>query len=109
MLEPERFTNREVGAKWDALPGLALTGALFRLDRTNTSAPDPCRPAKVVQTGAQRTTGWEMGLSGEVTPAWQVAGGWSAQRGDDREPHVGRGAGATVPLVPHRTLSLWNR
>jgi catecholate siderophore receptor len=40
-LEPEQFTNYEVGAKWDVLPNLALTSAIYRLDRTNTSAPDP--------------------------------------------------------------------
>ncbi|HEU0055132.1 MAG TPA: TonB-dependent receptor, partial [Longimicrobium sp.] len=71
-LEPERFTNREVGAKWDVRPGLQLTAAVYRLDRTNTSAPDPDDATKVVQTGEQRTTGWELGGSGNVTQAWQV-------------------------------------
>ena len=65
-LEPEQFTNYEVGAKWDVLPNLALTSAVFRLDRTNTSAPDPGDPTRTVQTGEARTTGWELGVNGSV-------------------------------------------
>ncbi|AHG91573.1 TonB-dependent siderophore receptor [Gemmatirosa kalamazoonensis] len=108
-LEPERFTNREIGAKWDARADLALTAAAYRLDRTNTSAPDPSDPAKVVQTGAQRTTGMELGVTGNVTRAWQIAGGLAAQRARIVSTTSAAKAGQTVPLVPRRTLSLWNR
>ena len=48
-LEPERFTNQELGAKWEVRPNLMLTAALFRLDRTNTAAPDPADPARLVR------------------------------------------------------------
>ncbi|MCX7195177.1 MAG: TonB-dependent siderophore receptor, partial [Proteobacteria bacterium] len=34
-LEPEKFKNVEIGAKWDVQPNLALTTAVFNLDRTN--------------------------------------------------------------------------
>jgi catecholate siderophore receptor len=108
-LEPEQFTNYEAGAKWDVRPGLALTAALFRLDRTNTSAPDPNDASRIVQTGSQRTTGVELGASGNVTDAWQVAGGFSAQRAKIVSTTSAAKAGARVPLVPSRTLSLWNR
>jgi catecholate siderophore receptor len=108
-LRPERFTNREVGAKWDAGAGLALTAAAYRLDRTNTTAPDPANPALTVQTGAQRTTGVELGATGEVTPRWQVAGGFVAQRAEITSTTTAAAAGATVPLVPARAASLWNR
>jgi catecholate siderophore receptor len=108
-LQPERFTNYEAGAKWDALPGLALTAAVYRLDRTNTSAPDPNDATKVVQTGEQRTTGWELGAQGSVTDAWQVTAGVSQQRARIVSQTAAAPAGASVPLVPRRTLSLWNR
>jgi catecholate siderophore receptor len=108
-LEPERFTNHEVGAKWDVRPDLALTVATYRLDRTNTSAPDPTDPARVVQTGAQRTTGTELGVTGSVTRAWQIAGGFAAQRARIVSATSAAKTGASVPLVPSRTLSLWNR
>ena len=39
--EPEKFTNYEVGAKWDVRRNFSLTTAVFRLDRTNTRSIDP--------------------------------------------------------------------
>jgi len=108
-LEPERFVNRELGAKWDVTPSLSLTGALYRLDRSNSQAPDPRDPSRVVQTGAQRTTGWELGASGDVTDRWQVAGGWASQRARIVSTTRSGAEGATVPLVPQNTLSLWNK
>ncbi|MGH7626056.1 MAG: TonB-dependent receptor, partial [Gemmatimonadaceae bacterium] len=78
-LRPERFTNHEVGAKWDVARRLALTAALYRLDRTNTRAPDPLDPTRMLQTGSQRSTGFELGASGRITSAWMIAGGYAYQ------------------------------
>jgi catecholate siderophore receptor len=108
-LEPERFANRELGAKWDVTPALSLTGALFRLDRTNSTAHDPANPSVLVQTGAQRTTGYELGVSGDVRAAWQIAGGFASQRAVLSSATTAGPAGTTAPLVPHHTASLWNR
>lgn len=108
-LEPERFTNRELGLKWELRPDLSLSGAVYRLDRTNTSAPDPNDATRTVQTGRQRTTGWETGLTGNVTRAWQIAGGYAVQRALIVSRTAAARDGATVPLVPHHTLSLWNK
>jgi catecholate siderophore receptor len=108
-LEPERFSNRELGAKWEVRPNLALTAAVYSLDRTNTAAPDPADPSKIVQTGKQRTKGFELEGSGNVTAAWQVVGGFAAQRAEIVSATSAAKAGATVPLVPRRTASLWNR
>lgn len=108
-LAPERFTNREVGLKWDARPSLAVTVALFQLDRTNTRANDPNTPGRIVQTGAQRSSGGELGVTGHVTSRWQLAGGWAVQRATIRRATSSAAAGATIPLVPYQMLSLWNR
>ena len=107
-LEPERFANREVGVKWDVRRDLAITGAIYRLDRTNTSAPDPVDPTKTVQTGSQRTNGYELGATGSLTSAWQVAAGWATQQASITSTTKAAKAGATVPLVPSHMLSLWN-
>ena len=108
-LEPEQFVNREVGLKWEPRADLALTAALYRLDRSNTSAPDPQDATKVVQTGRQRTTGWEAGLAGNVTASWQVAGGIARQGAEIVSRTAAATPGKTVPLVPATTVSLWNR
>ena len=108
-LEPEGFTNREIGVKWDFRPDLALTAAWYRLDRTNTEAPDPSNATRIVQTGRQRSTGHEITLAGNVTASWQVAAGYAAQTATIVSRTTAARAGATVPLVPRQSFSLWNR
>jgi catecholate siderophore receptor len=108
-LEPERFTNSEIGAKWDVNPDLALTTALYRLDRTNTLSRDPNDPDRLVQTGSERTTGFELGASGNVTSAWGMAGGFASQRAVINSATAAARRGATVALVPATTMSLWNK
>ena len=108
-LEPEQFTNREIGVKWDAGDDLSVTAAVYRLDRTNTTAPDPTTPGVIVQTGGQRTDGWELGAAGAPLPRWQVAGGFAHQNARIVARTTAAPAGARVPLVPRQTVSLWNR
>ena len=38
-LEPEEFRNHELGLKWDVRRDLAITGALYRLERAASAAP----------------------------------------------------------------------
>ncbi len=108
-LEPEQFRNHEIGAKWDPSARLSLNVAAYRLDRTNSQAPDPSAPGRIVQTGARRTTGYEFGSSGRVTDAWSMVAGYAVQRAVITEATTAAPAGTTVQLVPHHTQSLWNR
>jgi catecholate siderophore receptor len=108
QLEPEKFNNYEIGLKWDARSDLSLTTAVYRLDRTNTRSTDPNDPTRIVQTGSQRTTGYEVGLSGQVTSPWQVAGGYAYQDAFVTSATAAAAAGAQVGQVPHHTFSLWN-
>ena len=108
QMKPERFTNYEVGAKWDATPELSLTTAVYRLDRTNTRATDPADPTRIVQTGSQRTNGYELGINGTLTHAWKIAGGYARQNALVTSATTAARAGAQVGQVPHHTFSLWN-
>jgi catecholate siderophore receptor len=108
-LEPEKFENYELGAKLDLAHGLALTGAVYQLDRSNTSAPDPRDPARTVQTGSQRTRGVEVGATGNVTERWEVAAGYALQDAEITSRTSQAEPGAKVPVVPRHTLSVWNR
>jgi catecholate siderophore receptor len=108
-LRPEHFANYELGAKWDATSALSLTGALFRLDRSNSASHDPLDATRTIQTGAQRTTGLEVGVTGQVTDTWSVVGGLSSQHARIVNATTAARAGAIVPLVPRTTLSLWNK
>src|SRR5689334_7326566 len=75
QVKPEKFSNYEFGAKWDVRRNLSLTTAVYRQDRTNTRATDPNDPTRILQTGSQRTNGYELGLNGNITAKWSVAGG----------------------------------
>lgn len=108
-LEPEGFENLEIGAKWDIADRVAITTAAYRLDRTNTRAPSAVNPALTVQTGSQRSTGYELGVSGRVLPEWEIAGGFARQKSVITSTTASAREGATVPLVPASTFSLWSR
>jgi catecholate siderophore receptor len=107
-LKPEKFTNYEAGIKWDLRRYLSLNTALYRLDRTNTRATDPNNPAQILQTGSQRTNGYELSLDGSVTNRWIVAGGYSYQDAFISSATAAAREGARVPMVPKHTFSLWN-
>jgi catecholate siderophore receptor len=78
QVRPEKFNNYEFGVKWD-VRRLSLTSAVYRLNRTNTRATDPNDPTRIIQTGSQRTNGFEIGANGNLTRAWSVAGGYAFQ------------------------------
>lgn len=108
QMKPEQFLNYEAGAKWQATRTLFVTTAAYRLDRVNTRSTDPNDPTRIVQTGSQRSTGWEMGINGYITPRWQIAGGYSHQRARVTSATTSAAAGAEVAQVPRHTLALWN-
>jgi len=109
-LDPERFNNYEVGAKWELAKSLAVTGAIYRLDRNNVVAPDPNDPTRSVLLNAQRTNGVEVEVSGGITSRWRVAGGYAFQDGFLTETLSSTSlAGAVLGLLPRHSVSLWNR
>ena len=109
QLKPERFKNVEFGAKWDALPALSFTSAVYRLDRTNTRSTDPNDPTRIVQTGSQRTNGLEVGVNGNITNKWSVAGGYAYQNAFYSTDTASAPMGNQVAQVPHHSFSIWNK
>ena len=105
-LDPEEFTNREVGLKWDISERLAATVAIYQLDRTNVAVTDPSDPARSILVDGQRVKGVELGLSGKLTEAWQVTGGYAFQ---DSEIQTADYDGNEIAQVPRDSFSLWNR
>ncbi|MGL4543418.1 MAG: TonB-dependent receptor [Polymorphobacter sp.] len=107
-LAPERFDNYEIGAKWDIRPALSLTAALYRLDRTNTRAVGPVA-GTVVLTGAQRSQGLELGLSGAITAQWQASLGYTLQDVEIRSTTTAAPAGRKAALAPRHQAFAWSR
>ncbi|WP_445949083.1 TonB-dependent receptor [Sphingorhabdus sp.] len=103
-LAPEKFTNYEIGAKWDVQPNLNLTLAVFQLERSNATTPDPLNPLASINIGKTRTQGVELAATGKITSLWQVHGGYSYQ--DSKL--VGNNS-VRLGQVPKHQASLWNR
>lgn len=103
-LDPEEFTNYELGAKWDINPRLAVTAAVYRLDRSNVIVPIDATTSMLVD--GQRAKGVELGLAGSVTEWWHVTGAYAWQ---DGEILAGADTGKRLAQLPENTFSLWNR
>ncbi|MCB2082463.1 MAG: TonB-dependent siderophore receptor [Sphingomonadaceae bacterium] len=108
-LDPEKFENYEIGAKWLVRPDLFLTASLFQLDRTNTTAPDPLVPGNILLTGSTRTKGVELSLVGKITPNWQANIGYTWLDGEIRSDTEAAAAGTRLEQLPEHQVSLWNR
>jgi catecholate siderophore receptor len=108
QVKPEEFNNYEAGVKWDFRRRLSVTTAVYRLSRDNTRSTDPNDPTRIIQTGSQRTNGYEIGLNGNLTRAWSIAGGYAYQDAFIVSATTSALAGAQVGQVPHHTFSLWN-
>jgi catecholate siderophore receptor len=109
QVKPEKFQNYEVGVKWDISRNLFFTSALYRLNRTNTRAIDPNNPTAIIQTGSQRTNGFEVGLNGNIMPKWSVSGGYAYQNAFINSATTAAVTGKQVAQVPHNTFSIWNK
>ena len=100
--EPQEFENSEIGFKWEFMPRLYLTGALYQLDRTN----QPFTVGTDLQAGETETKGLEVSLSGYLTDDWQINLGYTNQ---ESEVVVGSNKGNSVEGVPEHQFSLWSR
>lgn len=110
-IDPERTTNKEVGAKLDLLGGKATLGAsLFRLERTGIKSSDPVTN-QLIPVGTQRTDGLELTFNGDLGQGWQVVSGLalldaeitrSIARDDGQQVQ-----GKRPTLTPKRSASLW--
>lgn len=91
-LDPLEGKSYEAGIKGEWLDGrLNGSAAIFQIDQDNVAQVDPGQivPGTTNQayTAAQgtRSRGFDLELSGEVTPGWNVAAGWSHWTASDGE------------------------
>jgi catecholate siderophore receptor len=67
-----------LGTKWGLLDNqLNVTGALFWDEMDNALVEDPDNPAADVNAGTERARGFELGMSGYITAAWEVMAGYT--------------------------------
>ena len=108
LLDPEETESFEVGAKANLFNDrLAVSGAAFLLKREN--AQIQVSPGVFEQAGEAEVRGLELGVSGNITRAWQVFGGYTWM-----DSELVRGAAGNVnvgdPLAntPEHSFSLFS-
>lgn len=108
LLEPEDTTSAELGAKWNVLNDrLALSGALFRTERRN--AQILVSAGVYAQVGEAMVQGVELGVSGNITPKWQVFGGYTYMDSElVRGAYTGVNQGDPLANTPEHSFSLFS-
>lgn len=117
-LDPEKTYNYEIGTKWDLLNArILLTGAIFRVDKTNARTPGlPGEPATVLD-GKQRVDGLEFGVTGIITRGWNVMAAYTLLDSEVLSSNanlVGGVPGTSLEVgkrlinTPRNSMSLWS-
>jgi catecholate siderophore receptor len=108
--DPEKFINKEVGAKWDVTPDLALTAAFYKLERQNVAVTNPAAPSTQILVDGQEIKGLELGVSGRLTSKWSIFGGYANQDGElTKDQSTSILKGTDLAQTPRETFSLWNK
>lgn len=108
-LAPERNTTVEVGAKADVLNGrLTLSGAVFRIEKTNLRIPiDPASNTALVLGGLARVDGVEVGAAGKITDKWGLFAGYSYLNSKIVNTTDLAQLGNQLPQTPPHNFTLW--
>ncbi|MEL6529385.1 MAG: TonB-dependent siderophore receptor, partial [Pseudomonadota bacterium] len=104
-LDPNTFTNLEAGLKWDFVPGLSLTAAIFDIEQSQPQVSDAdASQLVVVDSNIQ---GFELQLNGEVMPGWTVSAGYSFLDGE--QVNQSGPTGLRPRELPENMFSIWNQ
>ncbi|BBK35436.1 iron transport outer membrane receptor [Allostella sp. ATCC 35155] len=107
-LDPEKNASYEVGTKWNFMNDrLAVTAAAFRTEKTNARVND--LGGVTVLDGERRVQGFEIGLSGAITPNWKVFGGYTFMDSKiiDDGPSASNDGNEMANVAPH-SFSIWS-
>jgi catecholate siderophore receptor len=107
-LTPERTFTVEAGVKADVLQNrLSLTGAIFRIEKTNLRITDPTDGVTTILDGIARVDGVEVGAAGKITDEWSVFAGYSYLQSRIFDTPDLRQNGRELPNTPSHNLTLW--
>lgn len=107
-LDPQETDNLELGTKWDLLDNkLGLTAALYQTTNKNELAKLDTVTNSYVQYGKREVKGVELGLVGNITPAWQVTAGVAHMETEVVEAATTAGIGISSDWSPKLSATLW--
>lgn len=103
MTDEWRSEQIELGTRKRFFDNLWATACVFRITQEHTPEADPLASGYYLPEGAgkNRSQGAELGLSGEVTPAWSWWGSYTNLRYEDIDDGIG------FTRYPRNSVSLW--
>jgi catecholate siderophore receptor len=106
-IRPEESQAYEVGGKWDLFNGdLSLTSSIFRIEKTNARTQVSTGVYNV--DGEVRVDGFEVGMTGRLTPKWQLFSGYTYLDSEILKASALDGSqGKELANTPHNTAVLW--
>ncbi|MEM7665910.1 MAG: TonB-dependent receptor [Pseudomonadota bacterium] len=100
VLDPNTFSNLELGIKWDLNPLLSFTAAIFEVEQSSPVVSDlDAGTFDIIDT---RVQGFEAQLQGQVTDWWFLSAGYSYLDGEQEDPTL------RPRELPENTFSIWN-
>lgn len=102
-LDPDTFTNRELGVKWDFAKGSSFTAAVFKNEQSSPQVADS--DPQTLDVIDSEIDGFELQLSGQITDRWFVSANYSRLDGEiiERSGPTGR----TPAELPKDMFSVW--
>ncbi|HRQ90266.1 MAG TPA: TonB-dependent siderophore receptor, partial [Bacteroidia bacterium] len=107
---PETSETLELGTKWNLFEDkLSLSAGVFQITKNNARTEDPNNPNDfIVLQGEQEVRGFEFGLSGSITPWWQVYTAYTHLDSEITKSLNRAEIGKELANTPANTFSLWN-
>ena len=108
LLDPEETASIEIGAKASLFrEQLQLSASLFQTTRENAQVLIDV--GVLAQVGEVEVRGLELGISGNITPLWQVFGGYTWQDSElVRGAYNGVNTGDQLANTPEHNVSLFS-
>lgn len=103
-LDPNTYSNREVGVKWDLAPRMSFTAAIFENEQSSPQVAD--NDPSTLDVIDSDISGFELQFKGDLTRDWQFTANYSNLDGEivSRTGPTGR----TPRELPEQTFSVWN-
>lgn len=104
QLDPNTFTNREIGLKWDFADGLSFTAAIFENEQSSPQVAD--NDPSTLDVIDSQVDGFELQLQGYITDELSISVNYSSLDGEivDRAGPTGR----TPRELPETMFSVWS-
>ena len=107
-MDPQKTRNLELGTKWDLIEKkLAVTAAAYRTENVNEFTLHDAGTNTYSQLGKRRVQGIEIGVVGQITPAWNLIAGLASMRARIIERSGTNLPGSGTRWSPDLSATLW--